>query len=120
MCYHFIGFHAYDRLPKPMALWRCSTCGRESRAPIDCCVQPSFAVIPRPGIGHAVRQWLRAIVRQAVTGLAAILPRHRSSEAGICIPDVPAACMDSEVADPSLSETDIETAELEETTHASL
>lgn len=120
MCHHFIGFQTYDRLPKPRAMWRCSTCGRESQAPIDCCARPAFAVIPQPGIGHAVRQWLRAITGQAATAFAAIRQRQRPSEADIYIPDVAVPYMDIEVADPLPPESDIETAELEETTHASL
>jgi len=120
MCHHFIGFQTYDRLPKPMALWRCSTCGRESRAPIDCCVQPAFEILPRPGIGGVVRQWLRAIATQAATALAAIRQRHRTSAPDIRATEVPAAYLDIEADDRLLREMDNQTADLEETTHASV
>lgn len=118
MCHHFIGFQTYDRLPKHRAVWRCSACGRESWTPIDCCVQPAFAVIPRPGIGHTVRLWLRAIASQVGAGLAAIRQRCRFSEPAIGVADITTAYVDIEVADPVLPETDTGSAELEETTHA--
>lgn len=120
MCHHFIGFHMYDQLPKPRAMWRCSTCGRESQVPIDCCNRSSLAVMPQPGIGQVVRQWLRAIVTQAVTGFAAMRQRYRSSEPYLRVTDVPAVSMLSAAADPALPEADIETAELEEKTHVAV
>jgi hypothetical protein len=121
MCHHFIGFQSYDRLPKPRVMWRCSACGRESQVPIDCCVQPAYAAIPQSGIGHVVCQWLRAMITQAVTGLATIRQRRRSSVADICATDslsVHINIENIEITDPLLPETDTEIAELEETTHA--
>jgi hypothetical protein len=120
MCHYFIGFQTYDRLPKPRAMWRCSTCGRESQVPINCCNRSSLTVMPQPGIGHIVRQWLRAIATQAVTGLAAMRQRYRSSEPDIRVTDVPVVSMVSAAADPALPESDIETAELEEKTHVAV
>jgi len=119
MCHHFIGIHTYDQLPKHRPVWRCSACGRESQAPIDCCVQPAFAVTPQLGIGHAVRQWLRAMVTQAVTGLAAIR-QQRSSTADFCATEIPVRHIDIEADERLLREGDSENAELEETTHAAV
>lgn len=118
MCHHFIGFQTYDRLLKPRAMWRCSACGRESQMPIDCCVQPAFGGIPRPGMGQIVYQGLRSIVGQAIAGLAAIRRRHFLSTVDVSITGVTDASIDVDGADPMLPESDTAIAELEETTHA--
>lgn len=78
MCGHFIGFYTYSQLQhQPRALWRCSTCGRESRAPLDCCTRPSFDASPKADVACAVTRWLQETSTRMLTLAGAVFTRRR-------------------------------------------
>jgi hypothetical protein len=77
MCDHFIGFHTYQHFQTPRALWRCGSCGRQSSAPIDCCAQPDFASVQRPGMVRLSLRWWGDTRCRMMTRLRAIRLRRR-------------------------------------------
>ena len=77
MCHHFVRFHTHQPLHASRALWRCSTCGRASSMPIDCCTQPSFASVRQPSIARLCLRWLGSQGYQMLTSMRAICHRRR-------------------------------------------
>ncbi len=86
MCHHFIGFHTYQPLQASKALWRCSLCGRESSAPIDCCSQPNFASTRSPGIARVFLRWVGGMGYRVLTSIRAMRhSRRRHPAIGIVV-----------------------------------
>lgn len=83
MCSHFLPLHTYNRVELPKTLWRCGTCGRQARLPVDCCSRPNFASSRRPGLVHNGVRRLGALGAGVLTGLRLRLRRWRRPAAGI-------------------------------------
>ena len=76
MCGHlYIGYHDHQQLRQPRALWRCSTCGRQSHMPLDCCARPDYNHAAQPGIVHASVRWLAETVSRVQTSIQSRLWR---------------------------------------------
>ena len=58
MCGHGFMFHDRDYLQRHRPRWQCSTCGRVSSVPLDCCTRPDFAPHRPAGLTHLLRQWI--------------------------------------------------------------
>jgi hypothetical protein len=56
MCSHMLVFHDVRQVDRRRPMWRCSTCGRESSRPLDCCARPDFAY--RQSVS-TVGDWMR-------------------------------------------------------------
>ena len=58
MCGH--GFFYQDRhhLQRHRPQWHCSTCGRVSFVPLDCCTQPDFTHQSSPGLVSLLHEWV--------------------------------------------------------------
>ena len=59
MCGHVFMYHDRDALQRHRPRWQCSTCGRVSFVPLDCCTRPDFARQRPPGLTHLLSQWVR-------------------------------------------------------------
>ncbi len=77
MCGHFLEYRTYQYLKRPNVLWRCSTCGRESSAPIDCCNRPDFEALRSPGMACIVMRKLINGSSQLLTRIRAIMRRRQ-------------------------------------------
>ena len=58
MCGHGFMFHNRDYLQRYRPRWQCSTCGRVSSVPLDCCTRPNFAQHRPAGLTHLLSQWI--------------------------------------------------------------
>lgn len=88
MCNHFLALHTYRHAQMPKALWRCSTCGRQARMPIDCCTRPDFAAPQRAGLVPAGMRWLGAVAAGALGGLRRMIHYWRRPAVGIPLEDM--------------------------------
>jgi hypothetical protein len=121
MCGHFIGFYTYSQLQhQPRALWRCSTCGRESRMPIDCCTRPLFDASPNAAMERSVVQWLQETGERVVTRLRAVFSRHCRSTVDVPVAVVCEADRGVYADDMPQLEEDPESVGVEERTHVSV
>jgi hypothetical protein len=78
MCGHlYIRYHDHQQLRQPRALWRCSTCGRQSHMPLDCCTRPNYNHAAQPGIVQASVRWLAEAVSRVQTDLQSWLLRRQ-------------------------------------------
>ena len=102
MCGHiYIGYHGQQQLRQHRALWRCSTCGRQSHMPLDCCASPDYSHATQPGIVHASVRWLAEAVSRMQTSLQSRL-LHRQQ------PDAASALAPTEQLKPLFTDTDLE------------
>ncbi len=81
MCGHiFVGYQGHQPLRQHRLLWRCSTCGRQSHMPLDCCCNPAFHMSqPNPMIVIGAR-WLRRLMDRMQTSIRSRLLRLSSRD----------------------------------------
>ncbi|HEY7494606.1 MAG TPA: hypothetical protein VIH59_26340 [Candidatus Tectomicrobia bacterium] len=77
MCGHLFMYHDRYQLQRHRPVWRCTTCGRESSAPLDCCGQPNFAPRQSVTLGRQWAQWLAEMGRRVLTSPGALWRRLR-------------------------------------------
>ena len=77
MCGHFFMYPDRYQLQRHRPVWRCTTCGRESSAPLDCCGQPNFTPRQSVTLGRQCAQWLAARGGWVLTSLGALWRRLR-------------------------------------------
>jgi hypothetical protein len=58
MCGHVFMYHDRDTLQRHRPRWQCSTCGRVSSVPLDCCTRPDFARQRPPRLTHLLSEWV--------------------------------------------------------------
>ena len=58
MCGHVFMYHDRDHLQRHRPEWRCGTCGRVSRVPLDCCARPDFARQQPVALTQILGQWV--------------------------------------------------------------
>jgi len=61
MCGHEFFYHDRHSLQRHRPVWQCSTCGRVSSVPVDCCPRPDFARHHPAGLTHLLGQWISAV-----------------------------------------------------------
>jgi hypothetical protein len=104
MCGHiYIGYQGHQQLRQPMALWRCSACGRQSQMPLDCCARPDYHHSAQPGIVSASTRWLAETVSRVQTSLQAWLWRGQKP----ALDDFKSA-HETEQLKPLFTDTDLE------------
>ena len=60
MCGHVFMYQDRYALQRHRPVWQCSTCGRVSSVPLDCCPRPDFARHYSGGLTHLLGQWVSA------------------------------------------------------------
>jgi ribosomal protein S14 len=87
MCGHFFMYHDRYQLQRHRPVWRCTTCGRESSAPLDCCGQPDFAPRQSVTLGRQCARWLAETGHWVLTSLGALWRRRRQPVTPLVVPD---------------------------------